>query len=241
MTIPIEAMFAGDPRPLGQAGRTSAIHKKKLEGPWLITSIGLRGDQQADLEHHGGPDKALHHYPREHYAAWAAETPELAEQLIDPPAFGENLSTLGLTEADVCIGDVMRMGETVLQVSQARQPCWKLNAKFARRDLAKRVQDKGRTGWYYRVLTEGWVAVGDSLELIERPQPAWPLSRLTGLLYHRLTAFDELAAVAELPELARGWRKLAAQRVQSRKIEDWSSRLEGDAPAWTPPASEKVR
>jgi MOSC domain-containing protein YiiM len=119
----------------------------------------------------------------------------------------------------------MRAGEVVVQVSQGRQPCWKLNAKFGRSDMAKRVQETGRTGWYYRVLEEGRIAPGDRLELIERPQPAWPLSRIIELLYHRPLAFDELAALAELAELAQGWRELAARRVRRRSVENWSERL----------------
>jgi MOSC domain-containing protein YiiM len=225
MSALIEAMFAGAPGPLGPRGRTSAIRKAPLIGPWRIMRTGLSGDLQADVTNHGGPEKALHHYPRDHYAAWISETPELGPTLAEAPAFGENVSTLGLTEANVCIGDVMRAGKVVVQVSQGRQPCWKLNAKFDRSDMAQRVQETGRTGWYYRVIEEGSVAPGDRLEIIDRPQPAWPLSRIIGLLYHRPMAFDELAGLAELPELAHGWREIAARRIRSRSVENWGNRL----------------
>jgi MOSC domain-containing protein YiiM len=223
----IETMFGGQPRLLGSQGKMSSIYKAPLAGPWRVTRLGLEGDAQADPENHGGEDMALHHYPRDHYPAWIAETTALAAHLAEAPAFGENISTLGLTEADICIGDSMRVGGVILQVSQGRQPCWKLNAKFHRADVASRVQKSGRTGWYYRVLKEGIIVKGDPFELVDRPHPQWPLSRIIELLYQRTKAYDELAALAELPELAAKWRKLAAQRVGSRSVENWSRRLDG--------------
>ncbi|MEW6642533.1 MAG: MOSC domain-containing protein [Pseudomonadota bacterium] len=230
MTKPfhIEAMYAGTPSPLGPRKIASAIVKSAMPGPWEITLVGLVGDAQADTRHHGGPEKALHHYAREHYATWQDETPALATTLATVPAFGENISTFGMTEASVCIGDIYRIGSVVVQVSQGRQPCWKLNARFATDDMAYRVQSTGRTGWYYRVLEPGAIEPGAAITLADRPQPDWPLSRICTLLYHRTTAFDELAALAELPELADSWRTLAARRVKSRTVESWNSRLEGN-------------
>lgn len=229
MTVLIEAMYAGKPRPLGPRAVPSSILKSPLPGPWGLTETGLTGDIQADTVNHGGVDKAVHHYPREHYAAWLADKPSLAPLLETIPAFGENISTMGMTEADVCIGDIYRVGGVRFQISQGRQPCWKLNARFDMPDMAYQVQKTGRTGWYYRVLQGGRIAPGDEMSLIERPRPAWPLSRLIALLYHRTTAFDELAQVAEIPELAAGWRELAAKRARSRTVESWKSRLTGDS------------
>ena len=225
--IAIDAMFAGTPRPLGPRLLPSAIAKSPLAGPWTITFGGLAGDAQGDPVHHGGPEKALHHYPRDHYAAWLAETPELAAPLSFAPAFGENISTTGLTEQTVCIGDVYTAGAVRLQVAQGRQPCWKLNAKFDRLDIAYRVQKTGRTGWYYRVLAEGRIEPGTPLLLDDRPQPEWPLSRIISLLYHRPLEFDDLDALSRLPELASGWRELATKRVKNKSVEDWNSRLSG--------------
>lgn len=225
MSIVIADMYAGRPRPLDERGRLSAILKESLGGPWQITATGLRGDEQADLVNHGGTEKAVHHYPRDHYATWAAELPEAAALLKTASAFGENISTLGITEANVHVGDIYRVGSVVLQVSQGRQPCWKLNARFGVSDMARRVQSSGRTGWYYRVLEPGEVRPGDKLELAERPQPDWPLARITNLLYHQTLAFDDLAILAEVPELAAGWRKLAARRIENRAVESWERRL----------------
>lgn len=227
MTAVIDRMFAGTPQPFGPRGQPSAIAKRPIEGPWRITEHGLDGDSQGDTLHHGGPEKALHHYPREHYPTWLTETPDLQATLSSVPAFGENVSTLGLTEHTVCIGDVYGAGTVLLQVSQGRQPCWKLNTRFARADMAKRVQSTGRTGWYYRVLAAGSIQPGDSLTLVSRPQPHWPLNRILDVLYRRTLDLDQLRAVANLQELASGWRRLAQQRVGSGRVEDWTSRLDG--------------
>lgn len=212
---------------LGPKAAPSGIFKQAAPRPWRISRHGLEGDSQGDLRHHGGPEKALHHYPRDHYAAWTRDEPSLANALAAPPAFGENLSTIGVTEEGVCIGDVFVAGGALLQVSQGRQPCWKLNVRFERSDMARRVQETGRTGWYYRVLREGVIAPGDRLECVERPRPEWPLSRLNGLLYRRTLDLDALAAMAELRELAPSWRELAARRLRTCAVEDWSARLDG--------------
>lgn len=221
--IPIDSLFAGRPREIAP-GRRSAIRKAPLAPPWRIEAEGLVGDQQADRRYHGGVEKALHHYPREHYEAWRAEAPELAGEFI-APAFGENISTLGLTENEVCVGDIFSLGGARLQVSQGRQPCLTLNFRFGRRDMARRTQESMRCGWYYRVLTPGEARPGDSLRLIERPRPDWPLARLFALLYARPDAFDELAEMAALPELAPNWRDIARKRIETRKVEDWARRL----------------
>lgn len=217
-------VLSGRIQPLGPKGHVSGIAKTPAEGPWQITRVGLAGDAQGDLKHHGGPEKAVHHYPREHYGTWRDEIG--AHPLLDAPgAFGENLSTTGWTEQSVHIGDVVRFGTAVLQVSQGRQPCWKLNVRFGRDDIAYRTQTSGRTGWYYRVLEEGTAAQGDDLVLIARPQPAWPLTRLITLLYREKDNYEHLREMAAIAELADGWRTLAARRVQAAATEDWSSRL----------------
>jgi MOSC domain-containing protein YiiM len=226
--LPVLSLYGGAPKPLGSRDTESAILKSAISPPWKVTRTGVEGDRQADTINHGGPEKALHHYPMDHYASWQAEMPQLADALSAVPAFGENISTLGLVESDVCIGDIYRLGSVRLQISQGRQPCWKLNARFGVDDMAFRVQKTGRTGWYYRVLEPGAVEPGDVLSLNDRPQPAWPLSRIIALLYHKTGSYDDLAALAEVRELAEGWRRLAARRVQSRQVEDWRSRLEGN-------------
>lgn len=225
MLAPVSAVvLCGKVQPLGTKGHSSGIAKARTEGPWQITRVGLIGDSQADLKNHGGPEKAVHHYPRDHYEVWRGEIG--THPLLDEPgAFGENISTMGWTEHSVHVGDVIGFGSALLQISQARQPCWKLNVRFGHDNVAYRTQSSGRTGWYYRVLTEGTAEQGDQLRLVERLNPQWPLSRLLSLLYGDKNRYSDLEEMAEIPELTLGWRKLAARRVEARTTEDWATRL----------------
>ncbi|MGE8634062.1 MAG: MOSC domain-containing protein [Achromobacter piechaudii] len=231
--ITIDALLTGTVRPLGDSGRDSGIDKHPVSARLWLGAEGLRGDEQADRRFHGGPEKALHHYARDHYPGWLAELGERAV-LAAPGAFGENISTSGLTEADVCVGDVFRAGTALIQVSQARQPCWKLDHRFGQRGMAARVQASGRTGWYYRVLQEGWLCAGDTLALCERPHPQWSLARVQDVLNRRVLDADVLHALAALPELSPNWRALFEKRAQAGQVEDWTRRLEGDAVAVPP-------
>ncbi|MDY0883161.1 MOSC domain-containing protein [Dongia soli] len=225
LSLPIDAVLVGRPKPFGPPGRTSAIDKKPVLARCAVTERKLAGDQQADLRFHGGPEKAVHHYPRDHYAAWLADLPLLGPLLKQPGAFGENVSTTGMTEAEVCIGDVYRLGSALVQVSQGRQPCWKLNVRFDVPDMALRVQNTGRTGWYYRVLEPGDVAAGDRIELQDRPHGDWPLSRLLDVLYHNKLDAASLQEMARLEPLAESWRKVARRRLDTMEVEDWSRRV----------------
>ncbi|KFA38520.1 molybdenum cofactor sulfurase, partial [Xanthomonas vasicola pv. musacearum NCPPB 4384] len=154
IAIKIDSVAIGRVRDFTRPGSRSAIDKRALQGAVQVGIEGLEGDEQGDLRVHGGPDKAIHHYPRDHYAAWRNELGTHA-LLEAAGAFGENLSSVGLTEADVCLGDRFALGTAVVEVSQLRQPCWKLSDRFGVRELARRVQETGRTGWYYRVLQPG--------------------------------------------------------------------------------------
>ncbi|MET3660980.1 MOSC domain-containing protein [Aquamicrobium ahrensii] len=216
----VEALFIGSLAPLGPRKVASGIDKKPVRGRQRITYTGLEGDNQGDTRHHGGPEKAVHHYPADHYAVWRREGVEASA-----PAFGENLTTFGLSEANVCIGDVYRFGSSLVQVSQGRQPCWRLNARFEQPDMAVRVQKSGRTGWYYRVLEEGVAEAGNMLALCERPQPDWSLTRIIELLYTRTMDMESLSELSKMPELAQSWRDLATRRIASRQVEDWNRRL----------------
>lgn len=223
--VTIEAVFAGKAVPYAREGTLSAIDKRRLDAPVEIRAEGLAGDEQGDRKNHGGPDKAVHHYPAEHYEAWAKEGIDMSSFLPDRAAFGENFRTRGLAEAHVCIDDIFRAGTALVQVSQARQPCWKLNHRFGRKDMARRVQESGRTGWYYRVLEPGMVASGDRMVLLERPQPQWPVSRVLHVLYVDMLDREALAELARLPHLPASWKALAVRRLERGIVEDWSRRL----------------
>jgi MOSC domain-containing protein YiiM len=223
----IDHLLVGKAVPYTREGTSSAIAKEVVEGEVRIGLSGIEGDEQGDPSVHGGRDKAVHHYPFDHYAAWREELGDHA-LLARPGAFGENLSTHDLTEDDICLGDRLRAGSVIFEVSQPRQPCWKLADRFGLPKMPRFVQDRMRTGWYYRVLEPGTVAAGDSLTLVERPLPGWPIRRLVGLLYKNGLDRDLLAEAATLP-LPRSWTKLVEARLSRGAVEDWSSRLEGPA------------
>ena len=223
---PLRTLLVGQIRPLGDRREPSGIDKHLCDRPLRVGRTGLEGDAQGDLQHHGGLEKAVHHYALDHYPAWRREIG--AGPLLDAPgAFGENLSTLGLHEDILAVGDIFRLGGATLQVSQGRAPCWKLNARFSVPDMAKRVQSTGRTGWYYRVIEEGVIAPGDEFVLLDRRSPEWILSRVWSALYLKGFDRDALSGLAALPHLTPSWRGLAARRLASGTMEDHSSRLEG--------------
>lgn len=221
-------LLTGSIAPLPGGDAHSGIDKTPVTRPLALGPEGFEGDEQADRRVHGGVEKAVHHYPFEHYATWRKELGALSPPAA-PGGFGENLSTSGLTEATVAVGNVFRLGGALVQVSQGRQPCWKLNRRFDVPDMARRVQQSGRTGWYYRVLQPGTVSAGDMLERIDRIAPDWTLHRLWHALYVDKLNLRELEGIAALGVLSEGWRKYAVRRLESHRVEDWSSRLEGKA------------
>lgn len=226
MEIRISALLAGKIAPLGERQAPSGIDKKPVSGPARLLRDGLECDEQGDKKVHGGPEKAVHHYPHDHYADWREDVGD-NPRLDASGAFGENISTTGLTEHNVAIGDRFRIGTALVEVSQGRQPCWKLNARFDVPDMAMRVQKTGRTGWYYRVLEEGVVAENNTMKLVERLSPEWTLHRVWHLLYVDMLNYDQLAEMAQIPHLADGWKRYAVRRLENRKVEDWSPRLTG--------------
>lgn len=222
----IDCLLTGPVAPLGPKGVSSGIDKHPRTNRVWLGREGFAGDAQGDRKHHGGPDKAVHHYAFEHYPLWRAEIGDLP-LLHQPGAFGENFSTRGLDEGSVAVGDVFRAGQALIELSQGRQPCWRLNLRFGISDMARRVQDSGRTGWYYRVLEPGFVAPGDELRLLDRRSPDWTVDRLRRVLYVNPLHRQELSAMAALAHLPEGWRRLALHRLESNSVEDWSGRLQG--------------
>jgi MOSC domain-containing protein YiiM len=219
----------GRAAPLGTAGARSAIDKQPVKGSLAVDTLGLDGDEQADTKHHGGPHKAVHAYAISHMPAWTRELPERAAR-FQRGAFGENLVLDGATEADVCLGDRWRVGTALLEVSQGRQPCWKLNLRFDVPDMARRVQDTGRSGWYFRVIEPGIVTAGNRGALIARPNPDWSLARVSHLLYHDRMNRAALTELAVIPGLPESWLRLVEARLASGKTEDWSRRIETPSP-----------
>ncbi|MEP9352855.1 MOSC and FAD-binding oxidoreductase domain-containing protein [Xanthobacter sp. KR7-65] len=201
----LKGIFVGEPAPLGAGGTPSAFVKRPVEGAVDVGAGGLAGDRQADLRVHGGPDMAVYAYPFEHYDEWMSEFPEHAA-LWGMGSLGENLSMEGWDEAGVCVGDTVRIGAVLMQVTRPRKPCFKLALRFDDLRLPRRLTQTGRCGWYFRVLEGGRIASGALAELIERPNPAWPIRRLNDLSANPGADADALAELAEVPELAENWR-----------------------------------
>ena len=219
------AVLRGRAVPYTRPGSRSGIAKTPVAGPVPVGMLGLDGDEQGDLRVHGGPDKAVHQYAQEHYPLWRAELGPLPV-LATPGAFGENLASTGMTEQHLCLGDQVRVGNVLLEVSQSRQPCWKLNDRFGTADMARHVQQSGRTGWYYRVLEAGTLQAGDTFTLVARPWPQWSLARVIEVLYHQPFDAAVLQALAALP-LTPSWRRMVEGRLARGVVEDWAPRMEG--------------
>lgn len=198
--LPKQLGTPGAPDPMDQPW-TTGFFKSPVTGPVYLAKTNLAGDGQADLALHGGPEKAVLGYAAQHYPHWRQE---LNQPEFPYGAFGENFTIRGLTEAGVCIGDTFTVGDAQIQVSQPREPCWKLARRWRLKDLPKRVIATGRSGWYFRVLTEGTVEHGLPLILLERPLPQWSITRVSHAFYHRT---EDAAELASCQLLSPAWRQ----------------------------------
>ncbi|MCT1803142.1 MULTISPECIES: MOSC domain-containing protein [Kocuria] len=190
-----------------RALRTAAV-KTPHAGPVHLTATGFVGDEQGNLKHHGGTEKAVCCYPAEHYDAWRAEGLELPDG-----AFFENLTIRGATEDKVFLGDVYRVGSAVVQVTQPRQPCGTISKKWSNPDLPKLMMSTNRCGYYLRVLEVGDVQVGDRFEFVSRLPDAVSsafVSRIMNVERGDLAAMRELL---EAPEFPDRWRKQLRRRL----------------------------
>lgn len=211
----IVSIQVGSPREVLSKGRvvTTAIFKQPVAGHVMLRGLNLDGDQQADLSVHGGPEKAVYVYPVEHYPFWRAEYPEL-----DLPygMFGENLTSEGLLEDDVCIGDAFRIGGAEVVATQPRMPCYKLGVKFGRDDILKRFLRSRRTGWYLSVTHEGEIGPGDPIERLSRDPHGLTITDLTRLYAEDRFNLDLLHRALAVPALPAAWRDYFQQRLDKR-------------------------
>src|SRR4051794_16414210 len=194
----------------GKTVRTS-IFKAPVPGRVPVAKMNLRGDEQSDLSVHGGADKAVYAYPSEHYPFWRGELPGL-----DFPwgAFGENLTTEGLREDDVHIGDRFRAGAVELVVTQPRMPCFKLGIRFNRADMVKRFLRSGRTGFYFRVLREGELAAGDSLERVAEEENRVTVADIVALYVADAPDQKLLSRAITVSALPESWREYFRERLR---------------------------
>jgi MOSC domain-containing protein YiiM len=203
----------GRPAPLLWRGKTieSAIVKHPVDGAVHLGFQGFEGDEQADLRVHGGLDKAACAYPVEHRSRWEREL----GRKLPAGAFGENLAVAGLLEEHVCVGDIFALGDTVVQVSQPRGPCYKLAARWGHKTLPDLMAKAGISGFYLRVLEEGEVRAGDELRLIER-RALVTVGEVMRVTYRDRRHRTGLAAAAAVPELAAQWRVNLEQMLRRR-------------------------
>jgi MOSC domain-containing protein YiiM len=228
----LKQVFAGMPKTVGQKKAknpmdrewTSAIFKEPVSGPVWVGKTGLTGDGQWDLEHHGGPEKAVFAYGYENYTYWQKE---LGISEITSGGMGENFVMDQITEDMVSIGDTFQIGEAVVQVSQPRQPCWKPARRFKVKSLALLVQNTGRTGWYLRVVTEGNVEAGQVFTLIDRPYPQWTIQKCNLIIHAKKQNFEDIRELSQCELLAPGMRATLAKRVEMMETPDIRSRVFG--------------
>jgi MOSC domain-containing protein YiiM len=194
-----------------QMWRTAFFKSSVGIAPVAVGDLGLAGDEQADRQNHGGLDKAVLAYSADHYDFWRAQ-PGFDE--IQPGAFGENLTIVGQAESSVCLGDRWRAGTVLFEVSQPRQPCWKMGRRWQMPQLPKVVTQNGRTGWYLRVVETGELKAGDTLEMVSRPYSAWPINRVNRLFYHERDR-DQLQELANVPALSASWREAIFERLSA--------------------------
>src|SRR5262249_53351272 len=207
------SLNTGRPRDVEVHGRTvrTSIWKSPRAGRLHVAALNIDGDEQSDLSVHGGTYKAVYCYPSEHYDYWRHELPQ-AE--LPWGAFGENLTTEGLLETDVRIGDRLEIGTAQFVVTQPRQPCFKLGIRFGREDMVKRFVVSGRSGFYVRVAREGDIASGDAIRLAERAVGSITVSEIFALQFDGDGAPDRLRQAAAAPGLSPSWKDNFLKRLE---------------------------
>ncbi|MDF2924125.1 MAG: hypothetical protein K0R57_3039 [Paenibacillaceae bacterium] len=213
LTGTVAGLQVGKPQAFLHGGKewVSGMAKAPAEGPVFLGKRGFDGDGQADLVNHGGEDKAVCVYCIGHYPYWE----KVLGQAIGPAAFGENVTVTGMTEEEVCIGDILRLGQAVVQISQPRQPCYKLGYKYGRTDMPVLVQNTGYTGYYYRVVEEGLVAKGDGVSLLDQSPHGMSVAAANRIMYMEKGNKQEIERLLAVPELSASWRTTLTKRLSS--------------------------
>lgn len=195
----------GDPNTRDVTKRlwSSAFDKRSVADKVAMGELGIAGDEVADKKHHGGIDKAVLCYSASHYDWWQLEYPDLN---IQPGGFGENLTFTDLDESTVCIGDRYTLGTCIVEVSQPRQPCWKIARRWGDKTLTKVVGQTGKTGWYVRVIQPGTCQAGDPVQRTHRPNESWTVGRANDILMGRESDRYATMELMQLPELADDWK-----------------------------------
>ncbi len=202
---------------------TTGFFKAPISGPIRVSETNLEGDAQADLKNHGGVDKAVCCYPKDHWPHWENDL----NISLPNGAFGENFTTLGADENQVCIGDLFECGTAVFQISQPRQPCWKLARRWRIKDLAAKVERTGKTGWYFRIIRAGHIEAGSQLVLAERPFPEMTVAYANEVMHQLKHDFAAARRLASCPLLSESWKTTLSARAEKGKVESSDARLKG--------------
>nr|WP_223419991.1 MOSC domain-containing protein [Shewanella inventionis] len=221
----ISGLYLGDQVQMHH-GVASGINQKHAATQLTVLFDRVVGNSEADSKHHGGLDRVLHHFPREHYGQYRRW--DLMSSFRDAPSMGENISTVGLNEAQVNIGDIVQIGDVTLQVTQPRSPCFKLNVQFEHPKFALAMQESRMCGWFYRVLSEGDIKPSDSIYLIERKTD---ISVAQAMQIYFLPEFnaEQYQVLLACEGLAQSWVESLQRRLAQQSIEDWAMRLYGKA------------
>jgi MOSC domain-containing protein YiiM len=188
----------------------TGIFKTPVQKRLRMRTLNLEGDRQADLSVHGGPDKAVYAYPSEHYPYWKNELPGME---LPWGSFGENLTTEGLLEGDVCLGDRFTIGTAEVVVTQPRLPCFKLNLKFDRDDMVKRFLASRRTGFYFRVLREGEIGAGDEIVRVHRDENRVSISDALNIYLGAPGSSELRERALRVEYLSASWREGFSQQA----------------------------
>ncbi len=209
----IESVNVGLPRTVEWQGRemTTAIFKEPVAGRVAVGRLNLAGDRQADLQVHGGIHKAVYVYPSEHYSFWQSELPDTE---LPWGMFGENLTSSGILEEEVNVGDRFRIGSAEFAATEPRVPCSKLAMRFGRKDILKRFLDSRRTGFYMRVLEEGELRQGDGMERIGRNEDSIAIPDIMRLYLKETEDSSLLERAADLDGLSESWRNYFRNRLE---------------------------
>jgi MOSC domain-containing protein YiiM len=191
---------------------STGIFKEPVHGRVMMRTLNLDGDRQADLSVHGGPEKAVYVYPSEHYAFWKRELPDME---LPWGMFGENLTTEGMFETEINIGDRFRIGSAEVMVTQPRMPCYKLGIRFDRTDIIKRFLMSERSGFYLSVLREGEVGTGDEFGLIQKNSSGVRVVDVTRLYSSEKRNVDLMRRAIATEALPSSWREYFQTRLEN--------------------------
>ena len=204
--LPREVIWRGKPV-------TTGIYKNPVAGRVAVRALNLDGDRQADLRVHGGRDKAVYAYPSEFYELWSRERPELD---FRPGTFGENLTTEGLLDDNVSVGDRFRVGTAELVVTQPRLPCYKLGIKMGRDEFVTEFLERGLYGFYLAVAREGEVEAGDPIVELSRDPRGVTVTEIARLIVRDRDDVEGAKRAVDLDVLPESWRDYFGKRVYGR-------------------------